>query len=412
MRKILPAAIAVTILFAPAACRREVQAPAAAADGRVAIRLQAVLVEPLVRSVEVVGTLHGDEEVTVAAKVAGRIAAVGRDTGDVVPPGAELARVESFDYELAVAQKQAALQAALAEIGLQALPEGTFDPEQVPLVARAAVEAKNAEARFRRAEAMFAEIPPLITEQEHADLQTTMQSAAAGHAAAVTGARATLAVAAQRAAELAVSRKALADTVLAAPPGGPWRVARRVVAVGDYVREAANTFELVDADPIEFRAEVPERWSLAVRKGQRVQVEVPSGGGPRTGTVVRIAPVVDPRKRTFLVEIELPNGDDRLLPGGFARGAIETHTDPAVVFVPQDAVVVALGQSKVFTVKDGKAVEHKVTTGTHHGAFLEIVAGDLAPGDEVVVGGAAKLAAGVPVRLQPVAAEPAKGAGK
>jgi RND family efflux transporter MFP subunit len=114
--------------------------------------------------------------------------------------------------------------------------------------------------------------------------------------------------------------------------------------------------------------------------------------------VDRIAPAADERKRTFEVEIHIDNAAGRLLPGGFARGAIETRVDPEVVFVPQDAVVVALGLSKVFTVKDGKAVEHKVTTGVHDGAFLEIRKGDLSRGDQVVTSGAARLAEGVPVR--------------
>ncbi|HEX6813802.1 MAG TPA: efflux RND transporter periplasmic adaptor subunit [Planctomycetota bacterium] len=398
VRNNLLAAIAVPLLW-PLACSRPVQGPAAEADPRVMVRLRPVKVQPLVRTIEVVGTLRGDEEAMIGAKVVGRIAAVEHDLGDVVAAGAVLARIEPADYELAVAQKQAALLAALAELGLQQLPEGEFDPDLVPAVARARIEAKNAAERFQRGELMFAEKPPLITEQEHADLKTAMLSAAAAHAAAVTASRATLALAAQRAAELAQSRQALADTEFRAPPGGPWRVGRRLVAPGDYMQEATVAFQLVDGDPIEFRADVPERWSRAVQKGQRVIVEVPSGGGPRTGIVARIAPVADARKRAFEVEISLPNGDGSLLPGGFARGLIETHTDPAVVFVPQDAVVTALGQSKVFTVKDGKAVEHEVTTGTHDGAFLEVVKGDLRAGDEVVVSGAARLAEGVPVQV-------------
>jgi len=118
--------------------------------------------------------------------------------------------------------------------------------------------------------------------------------------------------------------------------------------------------------------------------------------------VDRIAPAVDDRKRTFLVEIRIDNAEGLLRPGGFARGEIETHVDPEVVFVPQDAIVVALGLSKVFTVKDGKAVEHKVTTGAHDGSFLEVANGDLMPGDEVVVRGAARLAQGMAVQVEPL----------
>jgi RND family efflux transporter MFP subunit len=385
-------------LLAVVACKRQAQEPTATADTRVLVSLQPVKVQPMTRTVEVVGTLYGDEAAMLAAKVAGRIAGIEHDVGDKVGPAEVLARVETADYELAVAQKQAALQAALAELGLEALPAGEFEVENVPAVQRAQIEAKNAEQRWQRAEAMFAEKPPLITEQEYTDLRTAWLSSVASRELAVTEARAKVALAAVRAAELAQSKKALADTAVAAPAGGPWRVGKRLVAVGDYVKEGTALFQVVDPDPIKFRADVHERWSAAVAKGQKVAVEVPSATASVAGVVDRIAPVASERKRTFEVEIRIDNAAGRLLPGGFARGAIETRVDPEVVFVPQDAVVTALGLSKVFTVKDGKAVEHKVTTGVHDGAFLEVAKGDLTPGDQVVTSGAARLAEGVPVR--------------
>lgn len=400
MCKQSPVSLFVTAAATLAACQR--QSPPATTEPvaiEVPVALQPVRVQPLQRTVRVVGTLHGDEEVVLAAKVPGRVAAVAHDVGDTVQAGEVLARLEDEDYELAVRQREAALQAALAELGLTALPDGELDVEAVPAVARVRVEAKNAEARWRRGEAMFAEKPPLITDEERADLDTAMQSARAAHAAAVAEARAKAALAAVRAAELAQSRKALADTALVAPPGGPWHVGRRRIGVGDYVTEAAAMFDLVDTDPIEFRADVPERWSAAVRAGAKVTVEVAALREPLTGTVTRLSPMADARNRTFEVEIELPNADGRLLPGGFARGEIATHVDPAVVFVPQDAVVVALGLSKVFTVEGGKAVEHKVTTGVHDGTWLEVAQGDLGPADQVVVSGAARLATGVAVAV-------------
>lgn len=407
MRKQSYYAISSSCVLALLGCKRPAPAPATASAPPVAVVLQQVRVQPLQRTVQVVGTLHGDEEVVVAAKVAGHVAVVEHDVGDTVVAGTVLARIEADDYELAVAQKDAARQAALAELGLQSLPAAEFDVELVPAVTRAHIEAANAEARWRRGEAMFAEKPPLITDEESADLRTAMESARAAHAVAAAEARAKAAMAAMRTAELAQSRKALADTAIVAPPGGPWRIARRHVGVGDYVMEGRAAFDAVDTDPIKFRADVPDQWAAAVQRDQRVAVEVRAAAGPLTGQVARIAPVVDGRKRTFAVEITLANPTGRLLPGSFARGEIHTHIDAAVVFVPQDAVVVALGLSKVFTVDAGKAVEHKVTTGVHDGAWLEVTKGDLVAGDQVVTSGASRLASGVGVQVAP-----ASGGGK
>lgn len=386
------------LLLLLAGCQPKAEAPKAT-DPRVPVSLQPVVVKPRERFVEVVGTLAADESATIAAKTSGRIVAIAHDVGDTVAAGGELLRVDPTDPQLLLAQRQAACRAALAELGLTELPAGAFDPAQVPAVARAALEAHNAEARCRRGEAMFAEQPPLITEQERDDLRTAMATSQANHAAAVTAAHATLAVATLRTAELAVAKQALADTTVVAPTGGPWRVGRRLVAVGDYVREGTAVFELVDVDPIKFRADVPEHLAAKVQKGQRVVVS-PASGGEVAGVVDRLAPIVEDRKRTCLVEILVTNADGALRPGGFARGLVAVGTDPKVVFVPQDAVVASLGQAKVFTVADGKAVEHKVTVGAHDGVLLELAAGDLPADAQVVTAGAARLATGVPVAVQ------------
>jgi RND family efflux transporter MFP subunit len=360
----------------------------------------------LQRTVQVVGTLYGDEDAVVSAKVAGRVRAISKDVGDAVAPGELLAQIDPVDFELTVANRQAMLQAALAEIGLTALPTAALDVDAVPAVQKAKIEAANAEARARRGAAMFAETPPLITEQEHADLVAVQQATAAAYQLAATEARAKAATAQVRAAELAQGQQMLRDAAVTAPTVTRYRVARRLVAAGEYVKEATAMFRLVAGDPIKFRADVPERHSAELRAGQQVSVEVPSQSRPVSGEIVRIAPLVDAQKRTFMVEIRIANPDGKLLPGGFARGAIATHVDAAVVFVPQDAIVVALGLSKVFTVVDGKAVEHKVTIGVHDGAFLEVQQSDLAAGDAVVVAGAARLAQGVTVTVT------AAGAGK
>jgi RND family efflux transporter MFP subunit len=406
-RRVRPcAALAcIALLSGVVGCRRQEAAPAAVAPLGADVSVAPVRAQPVQRSVEVVGTLYGDEETTLSAKVAGRVHAVLHDVGDAVPTGEVLADIETVDYDWAVAQKRAALAASLAQLGLEELPQEGLDLERVPAVTKARTAEANAQARFGRGDAMFQEQPPLITEQDHSDLRTAWESAKSDLDVAIADAKAQYAQALLRSAELAMSQQQLADTAVRVPAGRDgFRVAQRLVSVGEYVREGTPMFRLVDLDPIKFRADVPERYAQAVRAGQEVEVEVPSGVRVQ-GEIARISPQVDATKRAFQVEIQVPNQGGVLLPGGFARGRIRTHVDPAVRFVPQDAVVVALGQSKVFTVRDGKAVEHKITTGGQDGFLLEVVEGDLQVGDAVIVAGAARLADGDPVNVVPAEAE-------
>lgn len=398
-----PAAALVPLCFATfAACRRAEPVVARPAEPQaIEVRVAGVETRALPRHVDVVGTLFGVEETTISAKVAGRVVAIAHDLGDAVAPGEVLARIDAVDYELAVAEKEAWLRADLAPLGLTKLPDGELDVAAVPSVARARLELQNAETRLGRAAAMFAEQPPLITEQEHTDQQNARDVAKSALDTATSDAQARFAQALVRTREIAVARQKLDDATVKAPaaPGADsWSVARRAVAVGEQVQVGTAMFALVDPDPILFRADVPERFSAAVQIGQAATLRVAGAPQEWSGVVQRKAPRIDAQKRTFQVEIRVTNADRRLLPGGFAQGGILVRTDPKVAFVPQDAVVTALGTNKVFTVKDGKAVEHQVRTGMPAGAMIEIDS-DLGGATEVVTTGAARLANGMTVTV-------------
>ena len=75
------------------------------------------------RTVEVVGTLKGWEDVTVGAKRVGRVARVYHDMGDRVKPGDLLVELESTGAQLAVTQAERQFQAELAKLGLKELPQ-------------------------------------------------------------------------------------------------------------------------------------------------------------------------------------------------------------------------------------------------------------------------------------------------
>ena len=66
------------------------------------------------RTVEVVGTLKGWEEVTIGAKKTGRVVKILNDMGDRVDPGQPLVYLEDIDARLAVEQAERKLVADLA----------------------------------------------------------------------------------------------------------------------------------------------------------------------------------------------------------------------------------------------------------------------------------------------------------
>lgn len=369
----------------------------------VEVELAAVKIGPAERAIEVSGTLFGEEETVVSSKLSGRVTALFHDVGDAVEPGGALAQQEVRDYELELVERRAMLQASLAKLGLTELPPEEFDPSAVPTVVRARAEEANAEARYGRARQLFEDRPPLISQQDFADIETQREVARSDAEVAVLTARSVLAEARTQAAAAAVAEQRLADTTIRAPASpdgdGPrYTVAERLVSLGEFLAAGTPAFRLVATELIKFRAEVPERYVGQVREGQGAAVWMEAYPEPFAGHVARISPSIDPQSRTFRIEINLPNPDGRLRSGAFARGRVSVEQDQGVTFVPESAVVTFAGVRKVFSVSDGKAVEHRVKLGIREGGFVEVLGG--LDAESVVTSGSSGLAAGVPVRVR------------
>lgn len=391
-------------ILALAACSRPAnQAKSAAADSKVVVTVEGSELRRITRRVDVVGTLRGAREATVSAEVDGRVLALQHDLGDVVEPGAVLARLDPVEYELESAERAAMVLQTLRKIGLDAFPSGELDVDAVPAVARAALQVKNERAKYDRGTTLFHQDPPVISDQDLADLETQWQVAIATHELEITIARALLAEARTREAERKTAEQRLADTVVHAPPDLRGAVARRFVDVGEFVRAGDPLFALVVHDPIDLIADVPERYAREVAVGQAVEVRADASPDAVVGTVARVAPTIDARSRTFRVEVRIANANGALRPGGFARAAIETRVEADVTFVPLAAVATYVGESKVFTVEDGRAVLHRVRIGMRSGEMVEVVEGfsGVAP---VIVSGLTKIADRTEVEVKPASA--------
>ena len=134
--------------------------------------------------------LYREEEVTISNKVPGKVVATYKDVGDRVAGGEELAQLLRNDYELALNQRRSALQEVLARLGTDRAPPADFDTSSLPAVSRARLQAENARARFERGRQLHQRTPPLLSDQDFADLQTAHDVARQGYEAELLTARA------------------------------------------------------------------------------------------------------------------------------------------------------------------------------------------------------------------------------
>src|SRR5438045_4094163 len=212
------AALAASAAMTLTACERKGQAQTLTRGATtVPVTLQAVQMMPVQRSVDVVGTLFGDEETVVSAKVPGRIIALFKDVGDTVAPGEPLVQLKQNDYQLAVAKAQLSLEESLAKLGLKELPSKDFDVAKIPTVVKARLQTENAEAKLKRGKKLFESKPPLMSEQDFSDLETALSVAKTSYDVELLTARTLVAQAWSFKGDLDIANQRLTDATTRAP---------------------------------------------------------------------------------------------------------------------------------------------------------------------------------------------------
>jgi RND family efflux transporter MFP subunit len=426
----------VLVVLAAVGCGEGASVPAAKATGTpesLTVTAAPVETRDVERVVETTGSLLAWEEMTVNTRAAGTIARLHVDLGDRVGPGQVVAELDTREFTLGVQQARAALRAARdtlvraqaqvdsARASLQQVREGRKSWEANVKRWEVALD----EARLNRERTRLLAERDLIAQRELDAARTQYESVAAQYEAAqvdmeqyperVRVAEAALrsersavqvaeAEVARREAELGLAEKRLEDATLRTPIGGA--VARRHLNPGEHVRENVAVFTIVRGDPLKYSGVVSEHAALRIRAGQAVRLEVdPVPGRVFSGRVTRVSPAVDVATRTVLLEAEVPNPDNLLKPGLFARGVLATGNDTAVPFVPEAAVSTFAGVRKVFVVADGKAQERIVTIGRTRDGAVEIREG-VRPGERVATSALARLYDGAPVTIGPPVARP------
>ena len=137
--------------------------------------------------------------------------------------------------------------------------------------------------------------------------------------------------------------------------------------------------------------EIPEKHLPNIQKNSEAKVTVPVFGRSWDSKVSFVGNYINPNNRSFRVEIELDNKDERLKPNMTAQVLLNDYTNPQALLVPLKNILKNQdGRSYVFVLeaiagqKDTyKAVKTFVETGAESNNTLEIIKG-LNPGDRIL----------------------------
>ena len=348
----------------------------------------------------------------VAVRVAGQVIAITKNVGEPVKTGEVLARLESPDFArnrydvrklesdvLRLRLDQARAKAEGSRLGsdvVAARAKQTLATSEVERaqslrgrgIAERDVLQREAEQAIAVAEVKRIETSILLSGEEVANLDEQAKALTLSRAAllAISNVPADLPMGSDLDATYEIRAQADGVVVDRQAELGMWvPVGQTLLTVADY-RQVQ-----VEGEAIE--AQIPHLRNTA-GKAARIHTD---GGTVASGTVVWLAPEVDPVKRTAHLRIDVDNADGQLFGGQWVDAAVVVENKPQVIAVPKAAIVFD-GPAPYVYIKDGETYQrHPVALGIQDDQYIEITAGAL-PGDSVVIHGADGLA-----RLRPKA---------
>lgn len=392
--KILPLALLLLI----SACSSGKQEQAANANNREQISAQIIEVSTaqvvernMRRSLEVVGSLEAQDDVTVSSQLSGNLDDITVDVGTVVRQGQVIARLDPRELRFRADQQEAALRQAEAKLGVRAGEK--IDPQKQPDV-RAAKSAMD-RARYDWDAAQTLVDKGDISRQQFDVYRRAFEQAEARYEAALENVRNLEAAIEEKRAQLALAKKQLGDTDIISPINGV--VKEKLASRGEYLQPGKPIATIVQINPLRLRLEIPESFAAIIARGMSVSLNVDAFPDQQfQGKIRRINPSVDERSRSLIAEAEIRNPAGKLKPGMFARAQIVSDKEGVALMVPEKAVVSIAGINKIFVVAGNQAAERLVKLGVRDGAMVEVVEG-VKVGERVITSQTDKLQDGAMV---------------
>ncbi len=310
-----------------------------------------------------IGTIVAVATVQVASQVSGQLMSAGFQEGQIVHAGDTLFQIDSRPIAAALQQAQAALVRDRAN-AVKAEGDRT---RYIALLAQGAASTQQRDQAIATADA---------------DEATVKLDQAA----------------------VAAAQLNLGYTTIRSPITG--KTGAILVQPGNLVaanNSASPLVTIAQVEPIKVSVSLPQsdlpRLTEQMRAGRLKAIVDLHGGAPIAMPVDFIGNQVDARTGTIELRATFPNADHRLVPGQLVDVGITMNDYPNATVVPRDAVSLGPTGRYVYVVSnDGIARTRDVTELYDDGSNMAI-AGDVKPGDTVIVQGQLRVVSGQPVSV-------------
>jgi len=330
---------------------------------------------------EYTADISPNQTVNLFSRVDGYIAKMYVDRGDRVKPNQLLVEIDHTDYVHAVNRAKANLAAAKAEVFRQ-------------------------EANIRNTRLTLDRMKALIKDQFVS--QQDLDTAQVNYDVAAAQVETYRAQVQQMEVALQQADTNLTYSYIRAPFAG--YIAERNLDPGAYVTgSTASTstmsrgiLSLHDIETVRILVEVVEKDIPLVKIGQKAEVRAEAyPDRVFTGQVTRTVQALNKNTRAMTVEVDLPNKDQLLKGGMFARVAIMVGVHRNAIQIPIDAVTRLEENQYIYVVRDGTARQVAVELGARADNRVEITKG-LTGAEQVIVSGKDLVSDGTIVEAHPM----------
>ena len=293
----------------------------------------------------------------VSAKADGRIDQLLVEEGDKVTAGMVIARLDT--NELAAQVMQADGQVLQAKATLE-----------------------QNELNFRRMDTLYRQN---AVSAQSLDSARTQRDLAQGGVNAAEG-------------NLLLLRARLENANIISPLTGV--VVKRYVQAGTFSKAGAPIVAVADVTSLLAKAVVGEAQISELKIGIPVTIRVNALKDQEfKGTLTRLSPAASLPARTFTAEVNIPNPQNILKAGMFAKADIAGQLRTKIIAVPESSLVLREDQKTVFVVAEGNKVVQKVLKlGDAAGGWVEVLDG-VKEGEQIVIAGQHKLKDGASIRI-------------
>ena len=276
-----------------------------------------------------------NEDVKVSALVPGRVNTVTVAEGDTVAQGQVVAELDRQPLQDQRRQAAAAVEQARAQV-------------------------ENARLNLQRNQQLFER--GIAAGKEVEDARKDLASAQAALEQATAG--------------LNTADRNLTRAQVRAPISG--QVVKRMVSGGEQVdgTAAQPIVEIANLDRVELGANVPAEYLARLKQGLSVNVSTDAYPGRTfSGSILAIAPAVDPTTNAALVRIRITNAGRLLKVGLFAEARVKVDEHANALVVPPSALVRNQAGTVVYVVTGDTAQRTPVTVGLEKPDAVEILTG-------------------------------------